>query len=190
MALTDSLASAAPLDCCPPACNATVLADTRDPTAHTPLPPSILPRAPRPSLVHAPCRSLLAYPVSLPTPANTDPVDSLAGSDPHSSAPFPHRPPPPLPASSLPASQTIHECIDPEDTLSSYHSIHAEVGFAPPGRATAEGPPPGFRPIRPPFLPAVCGSIPGNAPRSFAPTAMSHTPRRPQFSLPLPAMRA
>src|SRR5205823_3665568 len=87
-------------------CSSITPLGTPDPAAHTRLPLSALPAAPRSSQFRAPGRCPPARPASLPGRADNVPTDLPAGSTPHSSGSGLGTSPPPLSASASPAPQT------------------------------------------------------------------------------------
>src|SRR5215212_7308286 len=85
-------------------------ADNSGPAADKRHLPSRSPTAPPPSPATAPCRSLPALPVPLPTRADDGPTDLRAHSTPDSSTAPLHKLPPLPQVCSLPAFQTTPGC--------------------------------------------------------------------------------
>src|SRR5215212_4147862 len=126
-------------------------ADNSGPAADRRHLPSRSPTTPPPSPATAPCRSLPALPVLLPTRADDGPTGSHARLTLDSSTAPLHTPPPLLQAFSLPALQTTHEC-------SALHHTPAPSGSTAP--APAPAPPLSSIPTHLPSHLLLCGLSP------------------------------
>src|SRR5580704_16789635 len=159
--------------------------DIPDPAARRLPRLSVSPTAPPPSPGCAPCKSPLALLLLLPASSDNAPVDSHAGSTPHTSAVLPHTPPPPLPASAPPAPRSSRGCTSPPGTSLPSHSTPSTTAPALPPSAAATLPLALPDPLR--SLPATSQSVPPSAPSDPDRTNPCHIPAPRRFFPPPPA---